>query len=332
MPRFTPQFWPEVVMPALTRILCSVDFSDTSRRAVQYAVSLARWHDARLSILHVFAAVPAAGAMSGAGATGLPPALTLQHVDRDALLAQLRAFVGAAVPECSPELLLQEAPDVRAEILAEAGAFHVDLIVMGSHGRSGLPRLLLGSVADAVLRQAPCPVLVVSPHASEPTDVPFKRIICPVDFSPASRCAVNYALTLAQEGDAEITLAHSIDLAPELREYAMWARIDVDAIRAVALQRLRDLVPESARDCCTVRTELAEGRPHRDVLRLASERHADVIVMGAHGRGAVDRLVFGSNTYAVIRDAVCPVLTVPVIPQRAGSSRGQVELPQLGRP
>ena len=305
-------------MPALTQILCPIDFSGTSRRAVHYAMFLARWHDARLSILHVCAAVPATDAISRAGAAGLPPAVTLRHVDRNALLTQMRAFVGPGAPECSPELLLQEAPDVRAEILAEAGAFHADLIVLGSHGRSGWPRLFLGSVADAVLRQAPCPVLVVPPHARETVDVPFQRIVCPVDFSPASSCAVNYAVTLAQEGDAAITLVHSIDIAPELREYALWARIDVNAIRAVALKRLRDLVPESARNYCTIHTELTEGRPHRDVLRLAAEYQADLIVMGAHGRGATDRLVFGSNTYAVIRDAACPVLTVPQHVQRAG--------------
>jgi nucleotide-binding universal stress UspA family protein len=175
--------------------------------------------------------------------------------------------------------------------------------------------LLLGSVADAVLRRAACPVLIVPPHADDQhVVVPFKRIICPVDFSPTSAFVVNFALTLAQEDDAEITLVHSVEIPPELRDYAFPAEIDIDAVhaaaRADALQRLRDLVPQDAREYCTVHTEAVEGRPHRAVVRLAADQDADLIVMGAHGRSAIDRLVFGSNTYAVIRDAACPVLAV----------------------
>ena len=187
-----------------------------------------------------------------------------------------------------------------------------------------MQRLLLGSVADAVLRKAPCPVLVVPPHAGgSPVTVPFKRIVCPVDFSATSRPGLDYALTLAQEDDAEITVVHSVEIPPELREYAFPEPIDVDAIhaaaRADALHRLRDLIPEGAREFCTVHTEAVEGRPHRAVLRLAAERHADLIVMGVHGRGAIERIVFGSNTYAVVRDATCPVLTVH--PLSAGERR-----------
>lgn len=312
-------------MPSLARILCPIDFSDTSRRAVECALALAQWHEARLSVLHVFATnVAVADAIPAFGGVGMPP-LTLNDTDRDALLAEMRAFVGPAAREIPVELLLQEGPDVRAEILAEAGAFQVDLIVMGSHGRTGLPRLLLGSVADAVLRQAPCPVLVVPPHAPDAAmHVPFKRIVCPVDFSPISRCAVSYALALAQEDDAEITLVHSLDIPPELREYAVPEPIDRDTLHAAAsadaLQRLRALVPDRARDFCTVHTEITDGRPHRAVLQLAAERQADLIVMGAHGRSAIDRLVFGSNTYAVIRDASCPVLAVHPRLSAPGSS------------
>lgn len=302
-------------MLSITHILCPIDFSDTSRRAVRCAIALARWYEAKLSVLHVFANVPVVEAVATPGGGVVPPPLVLRDVDRDALRDEMRAFVGDS-REVAVDVLVQEAPDVRSEILAEAGVKDVDLIVMGSHGRTGIRHLLLGSVADAVLRQAACPVLIVPPHADDrPVAVPFKRIVCPVDFSSASLGAVRFALTLAQEDDAEITLVHSVEIPPELREYAFPAEFDIDALHAVAradaLTRLRDLVPEPARDFCTVHTEATEGRPHRAVVRLAAERHADLIVMGAHGRSALDRLVFGSNTYAVIRDATCPVLAVP---------------------
>jgi nucleotide-binding universal stress UspA family protein len=302
-------------MLSIKRILCPIDFSDTSRRAIGCAVALAGWYEARLSVLHVFASVPVVDAVPAFGAVGLTPPLTLRDVDRDALLGQMRTFVGAGMPGVPVELLLQEAPDVRAEILTEANVLDVDMIVMGSHGRTGVRRLLLGSVADAILRQAACPVLIVPPHADEhPVTVPFKSIVCPVDFSPASRAAVRFALTLAQEDDAEITLVHSVEMPPELRDYAFPTDIDIDAVhaaaRADALVRLRALVPDSARDFCTVHTEATEGRPHRAVVLRAAEQQADLIVIGAHGRSALDRLVFGSNTYAVVRDATCPVLAV----------------------
>jgi nucleotide-binding universal stress UspA family protein len=308
-------------MLSIARILCPIDFSDTSRRAIGCAVALARWYEAQLSVLHVFAGVPVVDAVPAFGAVGLTPPLTLRDVDRDALLGQMRTFVGAGMHEVQVELLLQEAPDVRAEILTEADISNVDMLVMGSHGRTGVRRLLLGSVADAVLRQAACPVLIVPPHADvHPIAVPFKSIVCPVDFSPASRDAVRFALTLAQEDDAEITLVHSVEMPPELRDYAFPTDIDIDVVhaaaRADALTRLRDLVPASARDYCTVHTEATEGRAHRAVVLLAAERHADLIVMGAHGRSALGRLVFGSNTYAVARDAVCPVLAVHAVAAR----------------
>lgn len=302
-------------MIAIERILCPIDFSETSRRALDCAVALARWYEARLIVVHVFANVPIADTVPSLGVGGIQP-VSLRDVERDAVLTEMRQFVGR-VPDGVPvEIALQEAPDVRAEILAAAGARRADLVVMGSHGRGGVQRLVLGSVADTVLRKAACPVLVVPPHVDTARiAVPFRRIVCPVDFSPASARSVSYALTLAQETDGEITLLHSIEIPPELREYAFPEPIDVDAIhsaaRAESLRRLRELVPESAYTYCTVHTEVTEGRPHRQVLRVAGERQADLIVMGTQGRSTVDRLVFGSNTYAVIRDSACPVMTVP---------------------
>lgn len=310
-------------MLSVTRILCPIDFSETSRRAVACAVALARWYEAQLTVLHVFASVPVVEAAPGIGTGVVPPPLILKEVDRDALLVAMRTFVGPGVREVPTELLLQEAPDVRDEILEGATASGADLIVMGSHGRTGLRHLLLGSVADAVLRRASSPVLIVPPHTDDThITVPFKRIVCPVDFSPTSLFAVNVAMTLAQEDDAEITLVHSVDISSDLRDYMFPAEVDVEvlhaAARADALRQLREIVPESARPYCTVRTEAIEGRPHRAVLQLAAERDADLIVMGAHGRSAINRLVFGSNTYAVIRDAACPVLAVH--PPAGGSS------------
>jgi nucleotide-binding universal stress UspA family protein len=137
-----------------------------------------------------------------------------------------------------------------------------------------------------------------------------------VDFSDASAGALEYAISLAEEADADLTLLHSIEVPPELLEHMpVPADFDVDRCRAAAeaacLERLRELVPPSVRTYCHVETAVKEGAAYRQILRVAAERTVDLIVMGVHGRGAVDLLLFGSNTARVIRAATCPVLIVP---------------------
>ena len=172
-------------------------------------------------------------------------------------------------------------------------------------------------MTEKVIRKATCPTLVVPPRASDvPPDAPvrFRRILCPIDFADSSRSALAYALNLAEEADAHLTLLHVIEMPPELREHPLAPDFDVDRIHAAAeadaRRRLRDLVPDRARTYCTVETDVVEGRAYRRVLQRAAEEKADLIVMGVHGRGAVDLLVFGSTTHHVIRAAACPVLIV----------------------
>jgi nucleotide-binding universal stress UspA family protein len=144
--------------------------------------------------------------------------------------------------------------------------------------------------------------------------VAFKRILCAVDFSDSSLSALAYALTLAEETDAHLTLLHAIEMPPELRENPLAPDFDVDRIHAAAeaeaRRRLRDLVPEAARTYCTVETAVVEGRAYRRLLQQAAAQKSDLIVMGVHGRGALDLLLFGSTTHHVIRAAACPVLIV----------------------
>jgi nucleotide-binding universal stress UspA family protein len=143
--------------------------------------------------------------------------------------------------------------------------------------------------------------------------MPFKRILCPIDFADSSIAALEYALQLAEEADAQLTLLHAIELPPELDEFLP---IDTDvpqlrsAAEAARRARLEALVPQDARAYCTIDTRVVEGKVYRRILEVAAETAADLIVMGVQGRGAVDVAVFGSNTHSVVRGAVCPVLTV----------------------
>lgn len=302
-------------MTTLTRILCPVDLSDPSQQALRYAAALSSWYGASLTVLHVFNDVPVFDVASPFSGSTMSAVMVgeSQMVERRAGVQQ---FVIETIGDRPAEIVVRDGADPVGEILTEGA--NASLIVMGTHGRSGLDHLLLGSVAEKVLRKAPCPVLVVPPHAAggDGTTSPvFKRIVCAIDFSSGSLLALNYALALAQEADSRITLLHAIEFPLALREVAFSTDSDVDRLHAAAeaeyLRRLRALVPAQARMYCTVSTRVNEGKPSREIQRVAASEEADLIVMGVQGRGAVDLMVFGSNTNTVIREARCPVLVVP---------------------
>jgi nucleotide-binding universal stress UspA family protein len=294
-------------MIRIAHVLCPVDLSETSEHAVDHAAAIARWYEAKLTLLHVVTTLPA---------MDLPP-LVLTDVDRERLGAAMRRMAGR-VPDGVPvDVRVEEAAYVHDEVSRVVAETQADLLVLGTHGRSGYQRMFLGSVTEKLIRTAACPALVVPPRAPDaPTDAPveFKRIVCAVDFSDSSLAALTYALSLAEEADAHLTLLHAIEMPPELRENPMAPDFDIDRIHAAAdaaaLRHLRDLIPDAARSYCTVETAVVEGRAYRRVLQYAAEHESDLIVMGVHGRGAVDLLLFGSTTHHVIRAAACPVLIV----------------------
>jgi nucleotide-binding universal stress UspA family protein len=236
------------------------------------------------------------------------------HDDAMAELGRLQASVdtsGVAV-----RLQAQPGSPVR-DILDEAKTNRSDLIVMGTHGLGGFDRWMLGSVAEKVLRKASCPVLTVPPPVHEPAgDALFilKRILCPLDFSEASLKALERALSLAKEADAELLLMHVIEGLPDARE---WQAPDnpsvVEYLRSSendARERLRAVVPADATSWCRPQQILATGKPYAEILKVARERDVHLIVMGVHGRNVIDRLFFGSTTQHVVRAATCPVFTI----------------------
>jgi nucleotide-binding universal stress UspA family protein len=302
-------------MVTISRILCAIDFSEHSRRALDHAMAIARWYEASVTALYVFSPAPVAAV--GPGAPLFDP-IVLTDVDLQRLRDDLRAFAAA-------EAALGVAFDVdvrqgfpASEIDAHAREMPADLIVLGTHGRSGVERLVLGSVAERVLRRAPCPVLTVP--AGLPDAVPasapvFKRIICPIDFSEASMLALEYALSMARESDGHLTVLHVAPLSLEppmfevadpemsIAEFRRRTTADLEA-------RLRATVPADAGDYCQIDTMMTSGHAGKEVVRVAGEGHSDLIVMGVRGRGAVDLALFGSTAQHVVRAASCPVLTI----------------------
>jgi nucleotide-binding universal stress UspA family protein len=304
----------EAVMIEVRRILCPVDFSDYSRRALDHAIAIARWYESTVTALHVFS--PALVAPYGPGPVVFEP-IVLIPADRDQLLADTKAFIEAeAAPGVAIEAVVREG-NTAAEILDQATKMSADLLVIGTHGRSGFERLVLGSVTEKVLRKARCPVLTVPrrlPDAVPSGPVLFKRILCAVDFSESSMHALKYALSLAQEADGCLTVVHVLRA-----EFVGQVGIGEEHVSFATLQRrheeearklLDKAVPESTAAYCTADTMLLRGKPWREILRIASDRQAELIVMGVQGRGAADLMFFGSTTQHVVREATCPVLTL----------------------
>ena len=276
-------------------------------------------YQSTITVLHVFSALPTA-----AYAPGMPgvESIVLTLADRDQLLVEMKRFIETeSAPGVPIDVTIREGNTTR-EILNQAADMKADLLVMGTHGRSGFERLLLGSVTEKVLRKAGCPVLTVPrrhPDAVPATPVLFKRILCPVDFSDCSMQALNYAMSLAQEGDAHLTVLHVMMYEPAVAPdaSAMIAMSDSDSLGDFrgqreddARQRLKDAVPAAVAEYCHVETMVSSGSPSREIVRIAAEQQTDLIVVGVQGRGAADLVFFGSTTNHVVREATCPVLTV----------------------
>ena len=291
----------------VTRILCPIDLSDISRHVVDHASALARWYGARLVLLHIVVDGPV---------MGIPPP-PIEDVQRDELVAVMRKAAANVPASVGTEFVVRQAAEAHVAILAEAAEQKPDLLVLGTHGRAGFKRLLLGSVAERVIRRSTCPTLVVPPRAADipaATPVRFRQIVCAVDFSEWAVVAATLGIHLARQTAAHLTLLHAIQRPPELLEDATDPDFNVDRIRAAAeadaLRRLRDLLPHASDIPGAITTRVEEGEAYRAILRTASDVHADLIVMGVRGRNATDLTIFGSTANHVVREAACPVLIV----------------------
>lgn len=302
------------VMIEIRRILCPVDFSELSLRALRHASTLAGWYQSALTALYVDTTPPIEDA-ADVGAFAVAPTAVLEAARSTRVVDDLHGFVARVLDGRGVDVEVEDARGVADAIVRRAVTLGADLLVMGTHGRTGVNRWFAGSVAERVLRNAPCPVMVVPPHDAVPTStVAFKHVVAAIDFSESSLAALQWALSLAEEADAHLWLLHTIEVPPELRVSAVITDNEIDELnasaRADALSRLRSLIPEQAAPFCSIETATAAGEAAHAILKFAAEHEADLIVMGVQGHGAVDRFIFGSKTRDVIGGAPCPVLTV----------------------
>lgn len=293
-------------MVGITRILCPVDFSDCSRRAFDYAIAIGRCFGAAIEVLHV-----------------APEALVTGRAELQLQLDGLRSDAHADVVAQTKRLIDTIAvPDLRVEarvetgnpatqIVALAGHAESTLVVMGTHGRTGIQRLMLGSVVDKVLRLVRCPMLTVPPLAIAPhTERMFSQVLCPIDFSEPSASALDFAVSLTGRTNGHLMVLHALESQDEPPEPRGIPAPDLgQELHDDAQDRVRTLFA-AAHYAKEPEVLIVVGKASVEILRVTAERDVDTIVMGVHGRGAIDRLLLGSTTDHVVRAATCPVLTV----------------------
>ena len=300
-------------MVRINTILCPIDFSDFSRHAFDRAVAIARGVGASVTALHVapFQATPIYPYLEPREVE----AFMLSGGDRDKLTLEMKRFLAVEQPVGVPITCeVVDAPNVHQEILAQADRHKADLIVMGTHGRSGFQRLFLGSVTEKVLRTAYPPVLTVGAAVDvvPAHDFSFKRILCAVDFSNCSLAALRYASTLAASGGATVSALYVMEWPPVTYDPLLGPAADLTGYRmaaeALGRQQLHNAIVDL--ELADVEEIVDAGKPHHEILRIAEERRSDLIVLGIHGRNPVGRMLFGSTAEPVVRRATCPVLTV----------------------
>ncbi len=293
-------------MRAIKSILCPVDLSPISRHAFEYAVAIGRSMGARVKALEVVdTALPPLP-------PGPWPRFEMTAEMRRAYCEELKAFVEDARTQISDlEISVADGPVV-PRILEAADAMPADLIVVGTHGRSGFDRFVVGSVAEKVLRKARCPVLAVPPGSRDThAHAPFHTVVCAIDFAPASVASLDYAgLLTAPRG--RLILAHSVGWPFGEHTEAMPPPIDAlrCSLESDAAARLHRMAAHIGRTDLHLEEAVTADKPYAHILRCARKQSADLIIMGLHSHSSNELALLGSTTHHVVREAPCPVLTV----------------------
>jgi nucleotide-binding universal stress UspA family protein len=297
-------------MVSINRILCAVDFSDFSLDALRHGLVLAQWYSAQLTLFHVY---QASRPLAVEGMPGAVPVFL--DVDPNHVADEVRRFCAPLLAASEQHVEVVVTPgDAAKEIMREAERLPADMLIVGTHGRSGFERLFLGSVTEKVLRSTRVPVLTSPPPVREPGSPVYKTILCPLEFSDASLRALEYALSLAREANARLIVLHVIEEVFGHGEAETLAHLPVSEyyrhLEQEAITRLKKVIPDEARVWSRPDERVVNGRAYQEILKTVADERVDLVVMGVQGKSALSRFVFGSTTHRVIREADCPVLTL----------------------
>ena len=229
--------------------------------------------------------------------------------------AQLKELTGDQPISWEPLITVGKPADEISRVVEEKD---IDLVITATRGRSGLKRIILGSVTERLMRTLTGPLLVVnSPEhkfvSAADQVIKLEKILVGCDFSPDSGQAFKHALSLAQEFQAELHLAHVIEppTQPGLHKEDKPVLEEMQQnYQDLLIRKLKEMVPAEARNWCTPQTGLLEGQPYEEIVTYAESKDIDMIVLGVRGHGLVKTLFLGSTTDRVVRRSPCPVLSV----------------------
>ena len=297
-------------MISLKKILVPVDFSEPSRKAATYGLTLAEQFGAKLILTHI---VPQSTALLYAFPTELP------EVEKDQYTKAKREINSLVPVERAAELNLQtivKIGNVEAELLGIVKDEAIDLVILGTHGRRRVGRWFIGSVTEHMLRKVPVPVLTVSHVEQEKHAIGFvslKRILYATDLSESSSTGLHYAIELARAGEAQLTVVHAVDEEDRTLWGPVWVgQFDRGKLLEEIRRKLDDLVAREKPTEMRVEGLVVEGKPFKKILEVAEHQGIDLIVLNLQSKGIFERALLGSTAERVVRLARIPVLSIPV--------------------
>jgi nucleotide-binding universal stress UspA family protein len=284
---------------SISKIMVTTDFSEVSDRALDYAIALARRYDARIYLAHVISPDPFQFAEPQLAQA------TYEKVRQVAEEGITDILISGKLRGVPHEVLMEEGnvwPSLDSLIVRN----EIDLLVVGTHGRGKIQKLLIGSVAEEIFRKADCAVLTVGPAVKSPEakEVELKHILFATDFGPGAEKAAAYAFSLAQEHNATLTLLHVIESAASYTEESVARQREINVVR------MKQLMPAGTENWCKPDFRATFGAAVEEILIAARESKADLIVMGAKARKNLAGHAPLTIAYNVVTKATCPVLTV----------------------
>lgn len=317
------------------KIMCAIDFSDFTDLILTYGRSLASEFHSRLCLCHIVAKTVMVS-------SHMPAYIDYSEIEEERIghvRKKLEQMAQAFKMDCE---IMVSAGHPADEIERTARENNIDMVITATHGGSGVKRFLIGSVTSRLMKTLSCPLLVLHTKENkkifkEDGGVKLKRILVGCDFSPDSELAFEYALSLAQEFQTQLYLAHVVRPTRQIElttadyiklqegDYSGWSRSEYldlqkkaaednnqkkNTLRARLERQLLSMVPEESQHWCSPVTTLLEGEPYKELINYAEKKEVDMIVLGVRGHGLLEQFLVGSTTDRVISRASCPVLAV----------------------
>jgi nucleotide-binding universal stress UspA family protein len=292
-------------MISIKRILVPVDFSDPSTRALACATSVANIFGARLVVAHILADLNISN-------LSIPESGAFKRTLHEAARKDIDTLIRSVSPAAQISDVVVRAGEIQKQLLDIVDDHDIDLVVMGTHGRSGPRRWFLGSVTETILRKMPVPILTVShsPHL-----VSIRKLLYATDLNDDSRQAFRSAADFSRTVGAELTVLHVVQHMDYLfaGTKSNYFRVQRSRMVKASRRRLSEFVTQETPAAMSVQSLILEGHPYRQILETARKQQSDLIVMHPGEKSAADRALLGATAEFVVRGADVPVLSIPLV-------------------